>query len=99
MYLELFGMPEAMEAGATMLVGFADQFLPVIIGSTITPLLTRFLLGCINILQILYMAGVGALILTSKMPFKLWQMFVIFLERVLLCIPIVILCAHLFGIA
>lgn len=98
-YLELFGIPDAMEAGAVMLVGFADQFIPAIIGSTMPSVLTRFLLGCICILQVLYVTDVGALILTSRVPFRFWQLFVLFLERVLICVPLVVLCARLFGIA
>lgn len=98
-YLELFGVPDAMEAGAVMLVGFADQFIPAIIGSTMPSVFTRFLVGCICVLQVLYVTDVGALILTSRVPFRFWQLFVLFLERVMICVPLVVLCAHLFGIA
>ena len=97
-YLQLFGIPDAMEVGSTILVGFADQFVPVILGSTMASAGVRFLVGAVSILQILYMTDIGSLILTSKVPFKFWQIFVVYLERVVICIPIVILCAHLFGV-
>lgn len=99
MYLRLFQVPEAMTAGAAMLVGFADQFIPVVIASSMSSMYTRFVLGCMAILQILYISDVGALILTSRVPFPLWKMFVIFLERIVICVPVVVLCAHWFGIA
>lgn len=98
LYLSLFGVPDAMEVGSTILVGFADQFVPVILGSGMASTGVRFLVGAVSILQILYMTDIGSLILTSKVPFKFWQIFVVYLERVVICIPIVILCAHLFGV-
>ena len=97
-YIELFGIPEAAKAGSAILVGFADQFIPVIIGGSMEAVATRFLVGCISILQIVYVTDIGTLILTSRVPLKLWQLFVIFIERVVISIPIVVLCMHLFGI-
>lgn len=97
-YIELFGIPEAAKAGSAILVGFADQFIPVIIGGSMEYVATRFLVGCISILQIVYVTDIGTLILTSRVPLKLWQLFVIFIERVVISIPIVVLCMHLFGI-
>lgn len=98
LYLKLFGVQDAMAVGSVMLVGFADQFVPVILGAAMTSVSVRFLIGTISVLQILYITDVGTLIMTSKVPFKLWQMFVVFLERVVICIPIVIACEHIFGI-
>ena len=98
LYLKLFGVQDAMAVGSVMLVGFADQFVPVILGAAMTSVSVRFLIGTISVLQILYITDVGTLIMTSKVPFKLWQMFVVYLERVVICIPIVIACEHIFGI-
>ena len=44
------------------------------------------------------MTDVGALILPSTVPFSFWQIFIVYLERVLISTPIVVLCAHVFGI-
>ena len=88
-----------MEAGAVMLVGFADQFIPAIIGSTMPAVFTRFLLGCICILQVLYVTDVGALVLTSRVPFRFWQLLVLFLERVIICVPLVVLCGRMLGVS
>ena len=99
MYLQLFQVPDAMEAGSSIMVGFADQFIPVIVGSSMTATLTKFVLGTISIIQIVYISDIGTLILTSRVPLNLGHLFVIFLERVLISIPVVVLCAHLFGIA
>lgn len=98
LYLSLFNVPNAMEVGSTILVGFADQMVPVVLGAEVTSLAVRFLIGAISILQILYMTDIGTLILTSKVPFSFWQIFTVYLERVLISIPLVILCGHLFGV-
>ena len=98
MYLQLFQVPDAMEAGSSILVGFVDQFIPVIVGSSMTATLTKFVLGTISIIQIVYISDIGTLILTSRVPLNLGHLFVIFLERVLISIPVVVLCAHLFGV-
>ena len=97
-YIGLFGIPEATQAGSAVLVGFADQFIPVIIGGSMQAVETRFLIGCISILQIVYITDIGTLILTSRVPIKLWHLFVIFLERVIISIPIVVVCMRIFGI-
>ncbi|MEC4273512.1 YjiH family protein [Adlercreutzia sp. R25] len=97
-YLSLFGVPGAMEVGSAVLVGFADQFASVVLASAMSSIEARFLIGCLSILQILYMTDIGALILTSKVPFSFWQIFVVYLERVLICTPVVVGCAYLFGI-
>ncbi len=96
--LELFSVPYAAEAAPAMILGFADQYLPVIVGALIPSFYTRFIIGCIAVLQVIYITEIGAMILTSKLPLKLWQLFVIFLERTLICLPIVILLANLFSI-
>lgn len=98
LYLSLFDIPNAMEVGSTILVGFADQFVPVILASAAEPVGVRFLIGCLSILQILYMTDIGALILTSKVPFKFWQIFVVYLERIVISIPVVVLCGHIIGV-
>lgn len=97
-YLSLFGVSNAMEVGSIVLVGFADQFVPVVLGAAQADIEVRFLVGTLCILQILYMTDIGALILTSKVPFSFPQMFVIYLERVLISVPLVLMLGHVFGV-
>lgn len=98
LYLSLFNVPQAMEVGSTMLVGFADQMVPVILGAEMPSLAVRFLIGAVSILQILYMTDIGTLILTSRVPFSFGKIFLVYLERVLISIPLVIGCGYLFGV-
>lgn len=92
-YLELLQVHEAEKAGATMLVGFADMFLPAVIGKSIVSEETRFIIASMSVLQIIYMTEVGALILKQKMGLNILELFAIFLLRTLICLPIVVFIA------
>src|SRR5690606_28579692 len=59
--LELVQVPEAQQASQTIIVGFADMFLPAIIGSGIESELTRFVIACLSVSQLIYMSAVGRL--------------------------------------
>jgi nucleoside recognition membrane protein YjiH len=93
--LELMQVPEAAEAAQTMVVGFADMFLPAIIGSGIESDMTRFVIGCISVSQLIYMSEVGGLLLGSKLPVSFLDLVVIFLQRTIISLPIIVLMAHL----
>ncbi|GEN45904.1 YjiH family protein [Alkalibacillus haloalkaliphilus] len=93
--LELLRIPEASAAAPAMLVGFADMFLPAVVGSSIESELTRFVIGALSVAQIIYMSEIGVLILKSNIPVKLHELFIIFLQRTLISLPIIALIAHL----
>lgn len=94
--LTLLGLPEAAEAAPTLLVGFADMFLPAVLGSGIESELTRFVLAGVSLTQIIYMSEIGILILRSNIPVKLWELGVIFILRTVITLPIIVLFAHIF---
>ena len=94
--LELLQVPEAAEASKTMIVGFTDMFTPSIIAAeSITSAMTRFIIAVVSVTQLIYLSEVGGLILGSKLPVKLWELFVIFLERTIISLLIVCPLAHL----
>ncbi|MEJ6068473.1 YjiH family protein, partial [Psychrobacter sp. 16-Bac2893] len=64
--LELLQIPEAAEAAPAMIMGFADMYLPALVGKSIESEMTRFIVGAASITQIIYMSEVGALILKSN---------------------------------
>ncbi len=68
--LEVLGLPEASEAAQTMVVGFADMFLPSILGAGIEAETTRFVIAVVSVSQLIYMSEVGGLILGTKIPLK-----------------------------
>ncbi|WP_425489226.1 YjiH family protein [Alkalicella caledoniensis] len=93
--LRLLNIPEAVEASETLVIGFADMFLPAIIGSRIESELTRFVIACVSVTQLIYMSEVGGVIIGSKIPVSFKELFIIFIQRTLITLPIIALIAHM----
>ena len=93
--LSVLGLPEAAEAAQTMVVGFADMFLPSILGAGIESEMTRFVIAVVSVTQLIYMSEVGGLILGTKIPLKFLDLIIIFILRTLISLPIAALMAHL----
>ncbi|MFB5663389.1 YjiH family protein [Alteribacillus sp. HJP-4] len=94
--LEFARIPEAAEAAPAMIVGFADMFLPAVIGSGIESELTRFVIAALSMTQLVYMSEVGILLLRSKIPLSFLDLVIVFIQRTIITLPIIILMAHLF---
>lgn len=92
--LEALRIPEAAAAAPAMIVGFADMFLPAVVGRGIESELTRFVIAGISVTQLIYMSEIGVLIMKSKIALNIRQMLVIFLLRTLVCLPILALAGH-----
>lgn len=91
----LLQIPEAEMASQTVIVGFADMFLPSVIASSIESELTRFVVAATSVTQLIYMSEIGSIIMGSKIPVSLGKLFIIFLERTLVTLPVIALFAHL----
>lgn len=93
--LKLLGIPEAAAASQTLVVGFADMFLPSVMAATIQSEMTRFIIACLSVTQLIYMSEVGGLLLGSKIPVSLKDLIIIFIERTIITLPIIALIAHM----
>nr|WP_134703641.1 YjiH family protein [Ammoniphilus sp. YIM 78166] len=94
--LELLQIPEARAAAPAMIVGFADMFLPAVVGKSIESELTRFVIACLSLTQLIYMSEIGILLMKSKIPLNFGELLLIFLQRTLITLPVIALIAHLF---
>ncbi|OKL37531.1 YjiH family protein [Domibacillus mangrovi] len=94
--LELLQIPFAQEASETIMIGFADMFLPAIIGSGIESELTRFVIAALSVSQLIYMSEVGGLLLGTKIPVSFKDLLIIFLIRTLISLPIIAGVAHIY---
>lgn len=93
--LKLLKIPYATEASQTMIIGFADMFLPSVIGASIPSELTRFVIAGVSVTQLIYLSEVGAVILGSKIPVSVWELFIIFIQRTLVTLPIIAIVGHI----
>ncbi|MGL6105296.1 YjiH family protein [Romboutsia sp.] len=94
--LEFLKIPDATQAAPAILVGFTDMFLPSIMvsGEGISQL-TQFIIGALSITQLIYLTETGAVILKSDIPLNLKDLFIIFLTRTIIALPIITLLAKL----
>ncbi|WED24198.1 YjiH family protein [Vibrio sp. JC009] len=94
-YLELLAIPDAAAASETMVVGFADMFIPAILAASIDSELTRFVIAAMSVTQLIYMSEVGALLLGSKIPVNIFELFIIFVLRTLITLPVIAGIGHM----
>lgn len=94
--LNLMGVPEATAASHTLVVGFADMVVPSLMAESITSPMTKFIIGAVSVTQLIYMSETGAVILGSDIPVDLKDLFIIFIERTIITLPIVCLFAKWF---
>ena len=95
MYLQLFGVAEAFAVAPATLVGFTDMFIPALLITGIQSAETRFIIGVLSLIQIIYLTEVGTIIIKSEVPLDFVKLFVVFLERTLTAIPIIVAFAKL----
>lgn len=93
--LNLLQVPEAAQASQSIIVGFADMFIPSVLATSIQSEMTRFIIACLSVTQLIYMSEVGGLLLGSKIPVNLKDLIIIFLERTLITLPFIVLVANL----
>ena len=92
---QLLQIPEAELASQTVIVGFADMFLPSVIATSIESEMTRFVVAATSVTQLIYMSEIGSIIMGSKIPVSLKDLFIIFIERTIVTLPVIAIFAHL----
>ncbi|WP_299729084.1 YjiH family protein [uncultured Endozoicomonas sp.] len=93
--LNLLQIPEAQDASTTMMIGFTDMFVPSILAASIENEMTRFVVAALSLTQLIYLSEVGALLLGSKIPVTLLELFIIFILRTLVTLPVIAGVAHI----
>lgn len=94
-YLNALGIEGAKEVAPTALVGFADMYIPPLMLANFPIERTRFIMGAATLLQIIYMTEVGLIVLKSRVPVNVGHLFVVFIERTIIAIPLVTLLTNL----
>ena len=92
---KLLAIPEAAAASQTVVIGFADMFLPSVIASGFESEMTRFVVAATSVTQLIYMSEIGSIIMGSKIPVSLKDLFIIFLERTIVTLPVIAVFAHI----
>ncbi|MBI9010782.1 MAG: YjiH family protein [Clostridiales bacterium] len=97
-YLQLLGVAEAFEAAPATIIGFADMFLPAIVASSIVSAKTRFIIGILSLVQIIYLSEMGAVLVGSKIPVNIKHLAVLFLQKTIIALPLIVLFTNIFSV-
>jgi len=92
--LEFFALPEAAAAAPALVAGFLDMFLPALLVTNIDAEITRFVIGVISLTQLIYMSEIGILMIKCEIPLRFHHLFIIFVLRTIIGLPIVLAFAH-----
>ena len=95
MFLNLLGVEEAFAVAPATLIGFTDMFIPALLVGGVASVKTKFIIAVLSLVQIIYLTEVGAIVIKSEVPLNLWDLFVLFLERTIIAIPLIVLFANL----
>ena len=94
--LNLLQVPYGSDFAAITVVGFVDMFLPAILLDAMgAPIQTSFILGALSIVQIIYLAETGILILKSKIPLHIGHLAILFIMRTVFALPIIVVLTNL----
>lgn len=94
--LEMLQIPEAVEASECIVVDFAEMILPSLLSTTIENELTRFFIASLSVVQLIHLSETGALLIACNIPVGLAELFVIFILRTMVTLPVIAMLTHLF---
>lgn len=86
-FLLLVRSPEALELSKIISLTIVDMFLPVSYASNMS-LVSRYIIGVTCVSGMLFFSSVIPCMLSTRIPIKLWQLLVIWVERVIFSIII-----------
>lgn len=96
--LNLLKVPNATEIAASFPVGIAEMFLPVLLIADKVASLeigARYVVTAVSIVQIIFFAETVVVMMASKLPLKLGELVIVFLERTFFGIIFASLFMHL----
>ncbi len=97
--LQILQVPDAAAIAPSIPVGIAEMFLPVLLISEKAATLSesaRCFLCIVSMVQIIFFSETGTVMLATKLPVKLHELIICFIERTLIAIPLAALAMHLF---
>lgn len=89
-YLDLLGVKSAYVVAPATLVGFVDMFIPALLVTAVASAKTRFIITTLSLIQIIYITEVGSVVIQTKLGIDFKRLFLIFIERTLISIPIIV---------
>ncbi len=92
---ELAQLPDAAAAATALFSGFLDQYMPALAAASVDSEITSFVLAGLSVSQLIFMSETGVIILRSSLPITFSELFIIFLLRTAIVLPVLIIGAHM----
>lgn len=96
--LKTANISEPAASASAIMSGFADNYLPVILGKDIASVGSRFIIAAMSILQIVFMSEIASLLTSTKVVKDFKDVLLVFLIRTFVALPFVILCVKVLGL-
>ncbi|CAH2213820.1 YjiH family protein [Tepidibacter aestuarii] len=96
--LKIFAIPNAAEIAPSVPVGIAEMFLPVLLIADKVDVLdigARYFITTLSMVQIIFFSETIVVMIATRLPVKLSELIICFLERTLIGIPIIALSMHI----
>ena len=96
--LQLLRIPNAVEIAPSFPIGIAEMFLPVLLIADKVEVLdigARFMVAVVSMVQIIFFSETIVVMMATKIPLKLSELVICFIERTIIAIPIAAVFMHL----
>lgn len=96
--LSMANISEPAASASAIMSGFADNYLPVILGKDIASVASRFIIAAMSILQIVFMSEIASLLTSTQVIKNFKDVLLVFIIRTFVALPFVILCVKVLGL-
>lgn len=96
--LSIANISEPAASASAIMSGFADNYLPVILGKDIPSVASRFIIAAMSILQIVFMSEIASLLTSTQVIKNFKDVLLVFIIRTFVALPFVILCVKVLGL-
>ncbi len=96
--IEVLGVPNAAEIAPSLPVGIAEMFLPVLLIADKVDVLSvqsRYFVTAVSMVQIIFFSETIVVMIATRLPVKLKELMICFLERTFIAMPLVALAMHI----
>ena len=97
-FINILGVPDAATIAPSLPVGIAEMFLPVLLIADKVDVLSvqsRYFVTAVSMVQIIFFSETIVVMIATRLPVKLKELVICFLERTFIAMPLVAIAMHI----
>jgi nucleoside recognition membrane protein YjiH len=96
-FFRLLGFPLEISKSMvlTIIIGFADMYLPSLLIESIPSEMVRVIVGTLSFAQLIFLSETGMILVSSKIGFNFFDVLKVFIIRTLLTFPVIFIIAKI----